>query len=77
MEDFPSKYLCFLLDPWSILAKKKNKEYNTVTYQESPPWLPTMFKTPCVETIVPRVLTVKQASKYPAESWTLKIIGYY
>ena len=51
MEDFPSKYLCFLLDPWSILAKK-DKEENTVTYQESPPWLPTMFKTPCVETIL-------------------------
>ena len=31
---------------------KKNKEENTITYQESPPWLPTMFKTPCVETIL-------------------------
>ena len=31
---------------------KKNKEENTVTYQESPPWLLTMFKTPCVETIL-------------------------
>ena len=30
----------------------KNKEENTVTYQESPPWLLTMFKTPCVETIL-------------------------
>ena len=31
---------------------KKNKEENTIAYQESPPWLPTMFKTPCVETIL-------------------------
>ena len=31
---------------------KNNKEENTVTYQESPPWLLTMFKTPCVEIIL-------------------------
>ena len=31
---------------------KKNKEENTITYQESPPWLPSMFKTPCVKTIL-------------------------
>ena len=31
---------------------KNNREENTVTYQESPPWLLTMFKTPCVEIIL-------------------------
>ena len=38
---------------------KKNKEENTVTYQESPPWLLMMFKTPCIETIL-----------YPEFSWS-------
>ena len=43
-------YLTVNIRALSLL--KKNKEENTVTYQESPPWLLTMFKTPCVETIL-------------------------
>ena len=31
---------------------KKNNEENAVTYQESHPWLLTMFKTLCVETFL-------------------------
>ena len=43
---------------------KKNKEENTITYQESPPWLPTMFKTPCVETILyPEFLRLNRQAK--------------
>ena len=34
-----------------------------VTYQESPPWQPTMFKSP-IHYSVPRILTVKQESKH-------------
>ena len=43
---------------------KKNKEENTATYQESPPWLLTMFNTLRWNYSVPRVLTVKQARKH-------------
>ena len=43
-------YLTVNIRALSLL--KKNKEENTVTYQESPPWLLTMFKTPCVEIIL-------------------------
>ena len=60
---------CFLLDPCLTLAKKNKKE-NTVTYQESPLRLPSMFKTPCVETILyPEFLPSKrQTSSHVLES---------
>ena len=56
----------------------KNKEENTVTYQQSPPWLLTMFKTPALKLFCTQSshgLTGKKT--YPAEPWTLEIIGYY
>ena len=43
---------CVFFSIRALSLLKKNKEENTVTYQESPPWLPTMFETPCVETIL-------------------------
>ena len=43
---------------------KKNKEENTATYQESPPWLLTMIDTLRWNYSVPRVLTIKQARKH-------------
>ena len=43
---------CVYFSIHALSLLKKNKEENTVTYQESPPWLLTMFKTPCVETIL-------------------------
>ena len=43
---------CVFFSIRALSLLKKNKEENTVTYQESPPWLPTMFKTSCIETIL-------------------------
>ena len=43
---------CVFFSIRALSLLKKNKEENTVTYQESPPWLLTMFKTPCVEIIL-------------------------
>ena len=59
----------------------KDREENTVTYQESPPWLPTMFLT----VSRPPALKLFPESSHgqigkqtcPAEQWTLKTIGYY
>ena len=43
---------CVFFSIRALSLLKNNKEENTVTYQESPPWLLTMFKTPCVEIIL-------------------------
>ena len=43
---------CVYFSIRALSLLKKNKEENTVTYQESLPWLPTMFKIPCVEIIL-------------------------
>ena len=43
---------CVFFSIRALSLLKNNREENTVTYQESPPWLLTMFKTPCVEIIL-------------------------
>ena len=43
---------CVFFSIHALSLLKRNKKENTVTYQESPSWLPSMFKTPCVEIIL-------------------------
>ena len=47
---------------------------HSVTYQESPPWLPRTFKTPCVETICTQSSHGKIGKEEP---WRLEIISYW
>ena len=57
---------------------KKNKEENTVTYQENPPWLLTMFKTPCVEIILyPEFSRSDRQENISSRTMELGIIGNY
>ena len=57
---------------------KKNKEENTVTYQENPPWLLTMFKTPCVEIILyPEFSRSNRQENISSRTMELGIIGNY